>query len=81
MEVKIKDRDESVEYLRMALAMCEFGVSYKQALLIASVSKKAEIMGGDFSLKDAAKLFCDWKRWCEDYDREAEEKSSKNEQP
>ena len=40
MEVQIKDRKDEIEYLRMALAITELGVSYEQAELINNVVNK-----------------------------------------
>ena len=39
-EVKIEDRDTSIEYLRMALNMCQIGVNYQQSELIFAVVNK-----------------------------------------
>lgn len=70
MEVKIKDRYPETEYLRMALAMCEFGVSYEQTDLIQTVTREQKRLGGDFSLKDGAKVFTAWKNKWEKYHSE-----------
>ena len=47
-EVSVKDREKEVEYLRMALAVAEFGVSYEHADLISQVVKDVQNKGGDF---------------------------------
>jgi len=72
-DVKMEKRHEDSEYLRMALAMCEFGVSYQQAELIWVVSKKVDILKGGFTLKDGEKLLKEWKESCEEYDKLARE--------
>ena len=55
-EVKISDREYSIEYLRMALNMCEIGVNYQQAELIFKVINKCDLLGGDFTIEDACTL-------------------------
>lgn len=67
MEVKIKDRYPETEQLRMALAICEFGVSYEQADLIQTVTREHKKLGGDFDLRDGARIFCAWKNKWEKY--------------
>lgn len=69
-EVNVKDREPKVEYLRMALAMAEFGVSYEHADLINEVTNKVKSMGGKFSIEDGVKLFFDWKKKWEQYHSE-----------
>jgi hypothetical protein len=67
MEVQIKDREDAIEYLRMALAMAEFGVSYEQADLINRVVNEVRKKKGKFAIDDGLKLFSDWKRVWERY--------------
>lgn len=55
-EVKISDREYSIEYLRMALNMCEIYVNYQQTELIFKVINKCDLLRGDFSVEDACDL-------------------------
>lgn len=70
MNVKISDRIENIEYFRMALSMCEIGVSYQTAELIDEIVTAIRIKGGDFTVLDAAKLFSTWKQKWADYEKE-----------
>ena len=76
IDVDIKDRQESVEHLRMALGMSEFGVSYIQADLIARVQTSLAFLGGKFRLSDGVDLFYKWKK---DWEKYAEEQQIKKE--
>lgn len=77
-EVQMKDRKEEIEYLRMALAMSEFGVSYEQADLIHRVFKTVEKKKGKFSLSDGVKVFHEWKTfWYDYFDRLLKENKGK----
>ena len=68
-EVKIEDRKEEIEYLRMALAMSEFGVSYEQADLIYQVFKAVDKKKGKFSVEDGVEVFHEWRKvWYNYYD-------------
>ena len=74
MEVKIKDREKEVEYLRMSLAMCEFGVNYQHADLINMVVKETQELGDKFTLADGARILCKWKSKWEIYEYEQKKK-------
>jgi len=64
MDVKIKDREEEIEYLRMALNMCELPVNYTQVDLIIEVVKETEKLKGNFSIKDGVKIHHGWRnKW------------------
>jgi len=77
MEVQIKDREDTVEYLRMALAMAEFGVSYEQADLINRIVTEVRKKKGKFAIDDGVKLFYDWKRvWARYYENLVAEKQN-----
>jgi hypothetical protein len=56
MEVEIKDRKEEVEYLRMALNMCELGVGYTQTDLILRVLERLDKVKGEFTITDAVEI-------------------------
>lgn len=67
MDVKIKDRKEGAEYLRMALNMCEFWIDYTHAELIIKVLAKMENVKGEFSLKDGVEIHQKWKQDWQNY--------------
>ena len=76
--VKIKDRKKEIEFLRMALNICELGVNYEQADLIIRINKKVEKMGGKFSLEDGIEIYHKWKHdWLEYYDPKNQRKINK----
>ncbi len=66
-EVKFEDRDTSIEYLRMALSMCEIGVTYQQADLIFNVVNKCDLLGGDLTVEDACDLLGEHKKKWDKY--------------
>ena len=67
MEVKIEDRKEEIEYLRMGLNMAELGVSYEQADLIIRISDRLKKLKGKFSLKDGVEIHHRWKQEWQKY--------------
>lgn len=67
MDVKIKDRKENIEYLRMALNMAEVGVRYIDADLIIRISERLKKLNGKFSIKDGADVHHKWKEDWEGY--------------
>lgn len=72
MEVLIKDRKDEIEYLRMALAITELGVSYEQAELINNVVNKVRQRKGKFNIHDGVELLYAWKqKWRNYYDKMA----------
>ncbi len=72
MEVQIKDRQDEIEYLRMALAITEIGVSYEQAELINNVVNKVRLRKGNFNIHDGVKLLYAWKeKWRNYYEKKA----------
>ena len=76
MEVLIKDRKDEIEYLRMALAITEIGVSYEQAELINNVVNKVRQCKGNFNIHDGVKLLYAWKdKWTNYYDKQANKAS------
>lgn len=70
MKVKVDDKVDAIEYLRMALSMCEIGVSYQTADLIDEVVTEVRFKGGDFTVYDAARIFSTWQRKWNDYEKE-----------
>ena len=70
MEVQIKDRKDEIEYLRMALAITEIGVSYEQAELINNVVNKVRQRKGKFNIHDGVGLLYAWKeKWRNYYEK------------
>jgi len=76
IDVEIKDRQEPIEHLRMALAMAEFGVSYIQADLIFRVHNSLSKLKGKYKISDGVDLFYKWKK---DWEKYAEEQQIKKE--
>lgn len=66
-EVKIEDRDTSIEYIRMVLSMCEIYVNYQQADLIFNVVNKCDLLGGDLTVEDACDLLGEHKKKWDKY--------------
>lgn len=61
MDVKIKDRKIDIEYLRIALNMCELYVDYTQADLIIRVSEQLKKSKGEFTMSDSVNIHYAWK--------------------
>ena len=72
MEVKIKDRKEEIEYLRMACNMSEIGIGYQHADLIIRLQERLKKLKGKFSLSDGVEIHHKWK---EDWRNYFEEQS------
>lgn len=72
MEVKIKDRKEEVEFLRMACNMGEIGIGYQHADLIIRLQERLKKLKGNFSISDGVEIHQKWK---EDWQRYFEEQS------
>ena len=71
MEVQIKDRKDEIEYLRMALAITEIGVSYEQAELINNVVNRVRQRKGKFNIHDGVGLLYAWKeKWRGYYEKQ-----------
>lgn len=56
----IKDRKKEIEYLRMALNMCEIGVNYVQTDLILRVIARLEKRRGNMNINDISKILTEW---------------------
>ena len=52
MNVKVKDRKDNIEFVRMALNLAEIGVDYPNADLIVRIMERLNELKGKFSLKD-----------------------------
>ena len=66
-EVKIEDRDTTIEYIRMALNMCEIYVNYQQTELIDMVVRECDRLGGDLTVEDACDLLSAYKKKWDKY--------------
>lgn len=75
--VEIKDRITEVEYLRMALNLCELPINYEHADLIVKVVAKLEKTQGDFTLQDGVNMHHKWKnKWQEYYKNKEKENNN-----
>lgn len=70
MKVKIENRYDEIEYLRMALSICEVYVDYQTAELIDMVATEVRNKKGNFDLMDGAKIFSAWKRKWNNYEKQ-----------
>lgn len=77
MEVKIKDRKEEVEFLRMACNMAELGINYTHADLILRLQSKLKTLKGEFSIEDGISIHYKWKQDWENYYKEQSENNTK----
>jgi hypothetical protein len=66
-EVKVKDRKEEIEYMRMALNICEIGVNYQQSDLIIRVSERLKYRKGKFTIHEGVEIYHKWKQDWIDY--------------
>ena len=73
MNVKISDRIDNIEYLRMALSICEICVDYQTAELIDNVVNEVRKKEGKFDLKDGVLLLSAWKNKWKEYDKQHKE--------
>ena len=67
MDVKIKDRKEEVEYLRMACNMTELGIGYQHADLIIRLQERLKKLKGKFSISDGVEIHHKWKQDWKNY--------------
>lgn len=78
MDVKIKDRKNEIEYIRMALNIAGIGVDYPNADLINRVMKELDKLKGKFSLDDGVTILYkwkeDWRKYAEKQEEDAEHK-------
>ena len=70
MEVKIKDRKEDVEYLRIACNMAEIGIGYIHVDLILRLQERLRELNGDFSISDSVDIHYKWKQEWDAYFKE-----------
>lgn len=67
MDVKIKDRQLEVEYLRMACNMAELPLGYIHADLILRLQARLKKLKGKFSMHDSIEIHHQWKQEWDDY--------------
>ena len=67
LQVKIKDRKNEVEFLRMACNMAELGIGYQHADLIIKLQERLEKLKGQFTIDDAVEIHHKWKKEWEKY--------------
>ena len=77
MDVKIKDRKEEVEFLRMACNMAELGIGYEQADLILRLQERLKKLKGNFTINDGVEIHYKWKEDWQNYYDEQNKQSSK----
>lgn len=54
--VKLEDRENEIEYLRLALALCEVQASYELCDLISDLTKRIESSKGALTIDDCVKI-------------------------
>jgi 6-phosphogluconate dehydrogenase len=74
MEVKIKDREREIEWIRMSLCMVEIGIEYIHADLIKRVFDVLNKKKGQYSLKDSAEIHAKWQEDWNKYFKEQQKK-------
>ena len=64
MNIKLEDRDQWIEYYRLAVNAVGIQVDYQTMDMIATLIRRIDDIGGDFSLKDAGRIQVEWgQRW------------------
>jgi len=71
-EVKIQDRDEKVEQIRMMLNMCEVGAGYVTTDIILECINLYDKLGGGATIEDVTKLYFELKNKWDKYFEEQE---------
>ena len=67
MSVKVEDRKDEIEHLRLALNIAEMSVSYEGCDLILAVQKKLTKKKGNFNVKDGVHIRREWEMKWEAY--------------
>lgn len=63
-DVKIKDRKEQTEFLRIACNMAELGINYIQADLILRLQERLKEREGNYTITDSVNIHSEWmKEW------------------
>jgi hypothetical protein len=72
MDVKIKDRKDEIEFLRIACNMAELRIDYQYADLIIRLQQQLEKLKGNFSISDSVEIHYKWKEdWRKYFDEQA----------
>lgn len=66
-DVKIKDRDQDTEMLRMALNLAQLPVNYAQVDLIVKITEVFNKKKGEFDLSDGVNIYHKWKEQWDAY--------------
>lgn len=66
-KVPPKDRKKDIEFLRMALNLCELPVSYEQSDLILRAYTLVKEKQGNTNMDDALKIYYNWKNHWDNY--------------
>jgi hypothetical protein len=75
MDVKVKDRKEEIEYLRIACNMAELGLDYIHADLIIRLQERLKKLKGKFSISDSVEIHYKWKEdWRKYFEQQTEQK-------
>ena len=56
MKIKLEDRDLRIEYYRLAINMVGISIDYQTTDMIATLIRRIDDIGGDFTLKDAVRI-------------------------
>jgi hypothetical protein len=75
MDVKVKDRQQEIEFIRIALNSVEIGVNYQHADLINRTLTLLMKKKGKFDIMDAITILHkwkeDWRKYFEEQSKEA----------
>ena len=82
MDVKVKDRKDEIEMLRIACNMVEIGIEYQHADLIIKIQKRLTELGDKFSIKDAVEIHYNWKEeWRKYFENQVKSRSVECNEP
>lgn len=70
MDVKIKDRKEEIEHLRLAFNIAGVNVEYLTVDLIVRIQEKLNQLKGKFTLEDGVSIQHDWRKDWDNYFKE-----------
>ena len=73
-KVKIKDKDDNVHFMEIALNAAGLGVSYKQTDLIDKVIAKLTEKKGNADILDISRVQAKWEEKWDKYDKEQHSK-------
>lgn len=74
MMIPFKDRKPDIEYLRMALNICELGVSYEQTDLIMRAYNLVKEKKGKTDINNAADIYYKWQNEWDEYYKQKKDK-------